>query len=332
MRVTWGCFTNYWYLATPDILISLAWARTWTSGFESPTPTPRWCYIAEWPGGNKKGSQETCRWYDGNPSTKGTGLNLGAGSHCTGSRGHYLSKKTGVLGLVTVLAGNDGHRMPGSQAWGFLMMVRDATTSVRQLVLGTLRHIPSIWPPSWCLIPASPVLHHCFLLSIFLIPPPPELIHPSLPYSSPFPTFIFTSMPAPGPLAPVSPPCSLSLFHQHLCLSLSLSEFSCYFSLYYTLILRVPPYQTGVVYPTAICKTSLLLQVTPSGPGQEKEEAEKAERLGRRMRLKILRLAALDTSIQISELPRCPVSIRTLSPKTLHSSVFGHHTWLGSET
>lgn len=77
------------------------------------------------------------------------------------------------------------------------MMVRDATTSVRQLVLGTLRHIPSIWPPSWCLIPASPVLHHCFLLSIFLIPPHSELIHPSLPYSSPFPTFIFTSMPAP---------------------------------------------------------------------------------------------------------------------------------------
>lgn len=41
MRVTWGSLqtTDAWSPA-PDILISLAWGRTWTSGFEKPPPLP----------------------------------------------------------------------------------------------------------------------------------------------------------------------------------------------------------------------------------------------------------------------------------------------------
>ena len=79
-------------------------------------------------------------------------------------------------------------------------------------------------------------------------------------------------------LPPALPSWSHSVFLSR-CLSLSLSEFSCYLSLYHTLILRVPPNQTGVVYPAAICKTSLLLHVTPS-----ENEKEKAERLGKQRR------------------------------------------------
>lgn len=186
---------------------------------------------------------------------------------------------------------------------------------------------PGVWslPPLFFITASCSASSSSHLtLSSFI---PPCLTHLLFPLSFSPPCQL------PGPLTPVSSPCSLSLFHQHPCLSLSLSEFSCYFSLYYTLILRVPPYQTRVVYPAAICKTSLLLQVTPSGPGQEKERLRKQRGWESRegMRLKILRLAALDTSIQISkrELPRCPSLHKdTVTKRPLHSSVFGHHTWL----
>ena len=140
----------------------------------------------------------------------------------------------------------------------------------------------------------------------------------------------------PGPLTPVSSLHSLFLFPKHPCLSLSLTEFSCY--LFISLILRVPHYQTGVVYPAAICKTSLLLQVTPSGPGQEK-----SGRLGkqRRNETENIRLAGLDTSIQIprESFPGAQVSIGALSPKghsipACLSTLFWEITldYLGSET
>lgn len=118
---------------------------------------------------------------------------------------------------------------------------------------------------------------------------------------------------SPGPLTPVSSP--LFLFHQHPCLSLS------FWILCYFLILHLdsqsPPYQTGVVYPAAICKTSSL-QVTPSGPGQAKERLRKQRGWESRegMRLKNIEASSLDTSIQISKrTSQVPKSTRTLSPK-----------------
>ena len=162
------------------------------------------------------------------------------------------------------------------------------------------------WPPLLFITASCSASSSSHLtLSSFI---PPCLTHLLFPLSFSPPCQL------PGPLTPVSSPCSRSLFPQHSCLSLSLSEFSCYLSLYHTLILRVPPYQTGLVYPAAICKTSLFLLVTPSEPGQEK-----TERLGKQRRSETENIEASRLGYQYPNLqesfPGAQVSLGALSPK-----------------
>lgn len=227
MRVTWGSLqtTDTWP-SPPDILISLAWPRTWTSGFEKPHPTPRWCYSAEWPEGTRREARRDLQviWWE--PKYKRNRPKSGSRQSLYRGAEAIISTRRQVLGLVTVLQ-EWWSLNAWVQAWGFLMMVRDATTSVRQLVLGTLEtFLPSGLPPG-VRDPCLPCSSSLLPVSIFLYPTSLEPIHPPCLTHLLFPLSFSPPCQLPGPLTPVSSPCSLSSSTNTL-VSPFLFQFSCF--------------------------------------------------------------------------------------------------------